>query len=67
MEKLLTAKDIAPALGISRKTWWDWKRKGLTPKPIEINGNEYWTDSIITQWQSTQAYRYTHEQGHRQS
>ncbi len=30
--------DLMQMIGVSRKTIWDWQRRGIFPKPIRIGG-----------------------------
>ncbi len=46
MEKRYLIKDIINALGICRKTYYNWESTGKIPKPKRepMSGYRYWTE-----------------------
>lgn len=59
--ELLTQIQICRRLGISDETWRRWRKRRLTPEPVEMPGRPRWRASEIDQF--TRGRRV--EQGHR--
>ena len=47
--ELLTSKDLAQRLGISRAVLYRWKRDGHIPQPIKIGRDLRWPDTVVDQ------------------
>lgn len=46
-DPLLTDNEAAAILGISKPTFWRWKRAGLIPAPVKLGGLSRWPRSEI--------------------
>lgn len=48
--RLLSAKDLAAMLGVSRRTVSRLKSAGKLPRPIRIGGSERWRRDELADW-----------------
>ena len=48
--QLLTADEVAAALGVSRRTVWRMLSKQEMPAPIKFRGNTRWQACVIRDW-----------------
>jgi predicted DNA-binding transcriptional regulator AlpA len=46
-DPLLNDKEAIAILGVSKSTFWRWKRVGTIPKPVKIGGLSRWPLSEI--------------------
>ncbi|MFB9950040.1 helix-turn-helix transcriptional regulator [Rhizobium puerariae] len=46
-DPLLTDNEAAAILGISKPTFWRWKRLGQIPAPVKLGGLSRWPQSEI--------------------
>ena len=51
LDLLLSAADVAEALGISVRTLWRWSRDGITPAPLRLGKK-------TTRWRASDLQRY---------
>ena len=47
---LISAKELAPLLGVSRCTIWTWHASGRIPLPVKIAGTTRWRREEIQKW-----------------
>lgn len=46
-DPLLTDREAAAVLGVSKPTFWRWARLGTIPKPVKLGGLSRWPRSEI--------------------
>ena len=50
-ESLVTSKQVRARIGgVSAMCVWRWTRDGKFPKPVRINGRNYWRSGVIRAW-----------------
>ena len=47
MTSLIRSTQLCKRLNISKPTEWRWRRAGIIPEPIKINGQNYYLDSVV--------------------
>jgi predicted DNA-binding transcriptional regulator AlpA len=47
MTSLIRSTQLCKRLDISKPTEWRWRRAGILPEPIKINGQNYYRPSVI--------------------
>lgn len=53
-ERLLSWREVAPLIGMSRVTAWRRAREGLFPKPVKTSAQRTaWRESDIVAWQAS--------------
>lgn len=46
-DPLLSAREVASFLGISRSTLWNWASEGVIPRPMKLGHLSRWRQSTI--------------------
>ncbi len=47
MVSLIRSTQLCERLNISKPTEWRWRKAGILPQPIKINGQNYYRSSVI--------------------
>ena len=47
MTSLIRSTQLCKRLNISKPTEWRWRKAGILPQPIKINGQNYYLDSVV--------------------
>ena len=47
MTSLIRSTQLCERLNISKPTEWRWRKAGILPQPIKINGQNYYLDSVV--------------------
>lgn len=47
MTTLIRSTQLCARLNISKPTEWRWRKAGILPEPIKINGQNYYRPSVI--------------------
>jgi predicted DNA-binding transcriptional regulator AlpA len=51
IKEYLRASEIQKMLGVSRSTFWGWRKSGALPPPIKLSaGVEIWSRASILAW-----------------
>jgi predicted DNA-binding transcriptional regulator AlpA len=47
MTSLIRSTQLCKCLDISKPTEWRWRKAGILPEPIKINGRNYYRASVV--------------------
>ena len=56
-EKFMSTKDFASFVGVSAATAYRWQNNGIGPDTVVVGGKEYYTHSLIREWQAAKRRR----------
>lgn len=57
VDRVLRQAEVLALVGVSRPTWWDWRRRKIAPEPDVVMGPRDllgWRRSTVERWLATQ-------------